>query len=175
MKYRLMILLLVIAIFPASRCIAATNLPASCGPDGERFDVKTDKESHPEGTPEAAKALVYMIGEGISSIGQETVRVGLDGAWVGANHGASYFFFSVAPGEHHVCANWQSSLERFSKQVSLNRFTAEAGKVYYFRVRLGADYASYDSISWLDLEPINSDEGQYLVSVFAVSTSHKKK
>jgi hypothetical protein len=74
-----------------------------------------------------------------------------------------------------VCANWQSSLERFSKQVSLNRFTAEAGKVYYFRVRLGADYASYDSISWLDLEPINSDEGQYLVSVFAVSTSHKKK
>src|SRR4029077_11715663 len=100
MKFRLTIALLAITMFPAGKVFAATNLPASCGPDKERFDVTTDKEKHPTGTPQAGKALVYVIGEGIKAISQETVRVGLDGAWIGANRGASYFFFSVDPGEH---------------------------------------------------------------------------
>jgi hypothetical protein len=37
-----------------------------------------------------------------------TVRIGLDGTWAEASHGKSYFAFSVTPGEHHLCANWQS-------------------------------------------------------------------
>jgi hypothetical protein len=175
MRTRLLIAFLAIAILPAGRILATTNLPASCGPDNEQFDVTTDKGKHPTGVVQSGKALVYVIGEGIAAIGQETIRVGMDGAWIGANRGASYFFFSVDPGEHHLCANWQSSLGRLSKQVSLNLFTAEAGKVYYFIVRLGPHDASYDSISVLDLEPINGDEGHYLVSLFGVSNFQKKK
>ena len=163
-------MVLLAAVFPAGRCLAATKLPASCGPDEERFDVKTDKNQPPAGTLEAGKALVYLIGDGNGV----TLRIGLNGAWIGADRGASYFFFPVDAGEHHLCANWQSSLGRFSKQVSLNKFTAEAGKIYYFRVRLDTSVGNSDSLSWLDLEPVNSDEGEYLVSVLAFSSFRKR-
>jgi len=50
----------------------------------------------------------------------------MDGAWVRANHGNSYFALSVEPGEHHVCVTLQSSL--VAQRVELAHFTAEAEK-----------------------------------------------
>jgi len=39
---------------------------------------------------------------------QPTTRAGVDGEWVGVAEGFSYFIFSVYPGEHHLCASWQT-------------------------------------------------------------------
>jgi hypothetical protein len=67
-----------------------------------------------------------------------TMRVGLDGAWIGANKGKSYFFFSVDPGDHEVCANWQSgTFKKTAKRIgSAITLKAEAGKVYYLRTQV---------------------------------------
>src|SRR4029077_7511834 len=81
------------------------RIAAGCGPDNVQFDVKVDKNQHPTPQPEAGKAIVYVFEKEISDalafkIGAVTTRVGLDGAWVGANHGESYFTFPVDPGDH---------------------------------------------------------------------------
>jgi len=100
-----------------------------------------------------------------------TVRFGMDGAWVGADNGNSYFALSVDPGVHHLCANWQSSLGRFDKDVDLTSFTAEPGKVYYFTA-----YVTFESrgVVTFSLTPTNEDEGKYRVTVSKVATWKSK-
>jgi len=93
----------------------------------------------------------------------------MDGAWVGANHGNSYFSVSVAPGEHHVCVTLQSSL--VAQRVELAHFTAEADRVYYFRTRL----VMSRTVELLELDPIDSDQGKYLVVSSTLSVSTPKK
>ena len=51
------------------------------------------------------------------ALGNTTTRVGLDGIWVGANHGKSYFFVLVNPGDHHLCVAQQTMLKTSSKRV----------------------------------------------------------
>jgi hypothetical protein len=88
---------------------------AGCGPAKAEFDVKTDKNQHSAAQPESGKALVYVIEDVTNphamTFGTVTTRVGLDGNWVGANHGQSYISFAAEPGEHRVCVDWQSSLK----------------------------------------------------------------
>jgi hypothetical protein len=60
----------------------------------------------------------------------------VNGSWAGATNGKSFIYFSVAPGEHSVCTEWQSYVfkktsERAGGAISLN---LEAGKVYYLRM-----------------------------------------
>lgn len=97
-----------------------------------------------------------------------TMLAGLDGRWVGATNGNSYFYFSVAPGEHHICASWQSK----SQTRAVAHFTAEPGKVYYFAVknRAGA-YQAYG----IDFVPLDSDQGLLLASTFPLSAFQLKK
>jgi len=62
--------------------------------------------------------------------------VGLDGQWIGATNGNSYFYFSVDPGEHHLCTNWQGfSFLGKTRAAGALHFTAEPGGVYYFRAK----------------------------------------
>jgi hypothetical protein len=93
----------------------------------------------------------------------------MDGVWVGANHGNSYFSVSVEPGEHHVCATLQSSL--VAQRVELAHFTAAVGKIYYYRTRL----IMSRSMELLDLDSIDSDQGKYLIASFPLSVSAPKK
>lgn len=101
-----------------------------------------------------------------------TTKIALDSAWVGTNHHNSYFsFFSFAvdPGERQRCAIFQSGYEpRF---IGLAHFTAEAGKVYYFRSRM----LEARNGSLFDLDPIDSDLGKYFVASYPLSVSHPKK
>jgi len=55
-----------------------------------------------------------------------------------ANKGKSYFFFSVDPGDHQVCTNWQSgTFKKTAKRIgSAITLKVEAGKVYYLRTQL---------------------------------------
>jgi hypothetical protein len=156
----------------------AGPVASACGPDAVRFDVST-KEPAPSGLKaEPGKALVYVVEDAMDA--RVTSRIGLDGAWVGANHRDSWLAFQAEPGEHHLCANWQpgSNNEGYppAKVTSLSNFTAEAGKVYYFRVRFRSAGSLGDNwMFFFDLEPMNSDEGRFLVASYPFSTSHPKK
>jgi hypothetical protein len=168
---------LLVAILFASPCLAQSNAPpanpeAACGANDVEFKVKPDirGEHLPAAVP--GKALVYFVEtqKVYGLIGNVTAKIAVDGAWVGANQGDSYFFITVQPGEHHLCACWQSSLAG-RQQVSLNSLTAEAGKSYYFRVRVtGDDRAGYS----FDLLKANSDEATLLVARSPYSVSRAK-
>ena len=148
----------------------------ACGPKEVRFDAVTAS-----GTPmavESGKALVY-VSEVFKKVpgewGNPTIRIGLDGAWMGATRANSYVAFSVDPGEHHLCTNWQSHLKRLSREAAFAGFTAEAGKTYYFRVRVGYQTVGTATTMTLDLDAVNPDEGQYLAASNPASASHPQK
>ena len=181
---RSLVKLLLLFLLTASTAFAqsgpsASYVPEACGPTQIQFSVKTDNSQHSVSNPEPGKALVYVIEEFQNTsrgILRPTVRVGLDGVWVGANRGASYLFFSVAPGEHHLCASWQSSDREIATQYSLTNFTAETGKVYFFKVEPREESLGNDGNAWSkDLAPVNPDEGQYLIAVYPRSVSQPKK
>jgi hypothetical protein len=172
MKALLVFFLLAAPAFAQDTASTSPGL-AACGPDNVKFAVKEDKAQQSVTQMEPGKAIVYVI-EDYAAVclgGCATIRVGLDGTWIGANQRNTYFFFTVTPGEHHLCSNWQSSLERYSGMYSLANFTAEAGKAYYFRTRAWFSYQS----PRFDLEALNSDEGKYLVATSPLAVSHAKK
>jgi hypothetical protein len=107
-----------------------------------------------------------------TSVDQALTKIGMDGSWQGANRGSSYLFFAAAPGEHPFMHELAIAAEHAVPRLCQGKFTAEEGKVYYFRERVfpghSGDYA-------FDLDPANSDEGKYLVAVSAASVSHPKK
>ena len=167
------------AVLFAASALAQNNpalAPAqgACGPLNVNFDATTSA-SQPAAQPEPGKALVYVAEEfkkAPGELGNPTIRVGLDGAWMGATRANSYLFFSVNPGEHHLCTNWQSRLKRFSQLIGLAHLTAEPGQTYYFRARTTVYQGGP---AYLDLDRLDPDEGRYLVSLFLLSKSHPKK
>jgi hypothetical protein len=151
---------------------------AGCGPMATQFDVKTDKNQHSVTQPDSGKALVYVIVEEkrdpqVMQIGDVTTRVGLDGNWLGANHGESYVSFSVDPGAHRVCSDWQSKLKSIQKLSGAADLTAEAGKTYFFRVQVTMPYGKLAAD--LKLKAIDDAEGLLLISKSSLSTWKAKK
>ena len=144
---------------------------AGCGPRDVEFKVKADKKHHPLPQPDPGKAAVVVLSQiGGVCIGPcITTRVGIDGAWVGANQGRSYLFSSIEPGDHHVCTAFQSRLKGRSETASALTLTAEAGKVYYFQAYL------LHGDGPLTLVAADSAEGPLLVKSSAFSTSQPKK
>ena len=155
---------------------AVARTAAGCGPDQVNFDVKTDKKHHPAPKPEPGKALIYVfqdVKEGdVFNLGSPTTKVGLDGAWVGANHGNSYFFFAMDPGNRRVCAAWQSSLPEYAKLASAADLAVEAGKSYYLRVKV--DDRPYH-LPAVKMEHIDAAEAELLIASSSLSASHPKK
>ncbi len=178
MRLLLTFLLLASSAF-AQNGIASATVPVSCGPIKVQFDVKPDRSQHSLGQPEPGKALVYVFEEFQAPAGRTvtpTVRVGLNGAWVGANRGASYLSFSVEPGEHHLCANWQSRVYSIKSQYSLSSFKAESGKVYFFRVAPRVESFQDGGDAWRkDLAPVDRDEANYLIGISSLSLFRPKK
>ena len=108
-----------------------------CGPGNENFDLKTEPNiSQPDPAPTPGKALVYFVQDDryFLSRPRPTVKWGVDGSWIGATRSLTYFHIAVDPGEHHLCAQWQSAvILSESKQTAVAHFVAEPGRVYYFR------------------------------------------
>jgi hypothetical protein len=186
MKTILVVLLLAVAVF-AQDPAAVVAAEFACGPAGTTFNVKPDPVQHPTAQPESGKALVYVVedlgecpgciasstlGRFFSSVDNAVTKVGMDGAWMGANRGSSYIFFAASPGEHHLCMNWQSRLQERSRAFAMTSFMAEEGKVYYFRERV---FPGHSGDYVFELDPVNSDEGKYLVAISPFSVSHPKK
>lgn len=133
MKAALLIFLMASSVLAQAQT-RETRLAPSCPPDEVKFNVKREKNPHLMGQPDAAKALVYFFDDS-PSLGpfpnpKLTTRAGVDGKWVGATQGKSYFYFSVDPGEHHLCASWQTWLGPrvdVAHKTAAAHFTAEAG------------------------------------------------
>jgi hypothetical protein len=148
----------------------AQNSSSVCGRENVSFKVTLDK-SHPSlPKPEPGKATVVFIQDfGGQKFGigvHVTARIGSDGSWVGAIRDNSYSSVFLDPGERHICVDARTGL--FAIPAEFAHFTAEAGKVYYFRWR-------YLSIGGLLLAPVDSDEAKYQIAQFPLSISKPKK
>jgi hypothetical protein len=146
---------------------------AGCGPDKIKFDVMLDKVSGSVPAPSAGNALIVFVQNSWSKNAEGTplTRFGIDGVWVGAAQGDAYFAVPVAPGEHHVCSNWQLKLEKIGdpRGTAALHFTAEAGKTYF----VGARYLFQNGL--VDFAILDSDEAQLLMAWSYAATSHEKK
>ncbi len=152
------------------------GFPSACGTSGTQFKVKLKNFPPAPAPPPAGQAQVIFIhdtGDGGDSTlirgVYPTSKYAIDGSWAGANHGDSWFAVPVTPGEHHVCADLQSSI--VGQRTELAHFTAVPGQTYYFRTRL----LMSRQIELLELEPIDSDQGSYLTRVYPLSASTAKK
>jgi len=169
---------LVVLLFAAAALAQTTPTAVApgCGAADVKFNVKADKSQHPAAHPENGKAVVYFLEDDSSfeSSPKPVTRLGVDGSWVGANHGNSYFYVTVDPGEHHLCASWQAWVGFGMRETSAAaHFTAEPGQAYYFRVR--NTWLREHGGSHVDLSPLDSDEGQLLAGRFAFSNSRPKE
>lgn len=163
------------SVFAQDQAMAARTA-AGCGADNTQYDVKTDKTQHPQGQIPAGKALVYVFEQERTDpgfkIGAVTIRVGVDGQWIGANHGNTYFYFPVDPGDHSICANWQSSIGKIAKLASAASLTAAPGQVYYFQTKV--DERSHDTPTiWV--QPVDPAEAKLLIASASLSNFHAKK
>ncbi len=117
--------------------------------------------------PETGNARSYFIQETWQVNGTDQTLVGVDGAWVGANRGSSYFSVSVDPGERHICAATPFYYRQPELAVlELAHLEAESGKTYFYRVR--------ESETGDSLEPLDSDQGKYLVGSYPLSVFRPK-
>ena len=160
-------------LFSQDAAVAAAT--TACGPIGDNMKVNSENAKDLLTQPEPGKALVYVIeDDGVAnrSIGGNiTWRVGLDGSWVAAlNRHSPYTTFSVTPGEHHLCVNWQSSLDYLAKATNLAHLNVEADKTYYFRIR---KWESQTEV-FVDLSPVDSDQGKLLLALQPAVAKNRK-
>ena len=162
-----------VPVFSQNAAVAAAT--TACGPSGEHLKVNPENARNLPTQPEPGKALVYVIeDDGVANHiigGNITWRIGLDGSWVAVlNRHSPYTTFSVTSGEHHLCVNWQSSLEFLAKATSLARLDVEADKTYYFRIRKWESQAEV----YVDLNPVDSDQGKLLLALQPAVARNKK-
>lgn len=166
---------MLVAAFAFAQAPPAAS-PAACGPEKISFDVKMEKSQSAPVMPDPRKALVYFIqDDGPQGNHQHaTLRIGVDGTWVGAYQHNSYFSVSVEPGERNVCVGVQQPYE--PELVALAHFTPEPGRVYYFRTQfLAGTTTLYPTPPLLDLDQPDSDQAKYLIASYPVSVSQPKK
>jgi hypothetical protein len=179
---------LLLFLFAFAATSSAQNAPTEtaaapgCGAENTKFDVTTERSKHPFVKPEPGKAIVYFLQDDsyFQSRPRPTTRFGLDGNWVGATQANSYFYASINPGEHHLCAGWQSFVGfNVAQKSAAAHFTAQAGGVYFFVVNDRADAAGEHGErlypAGMKLSALDSDEGQLLMSKFGFSTSRVRK
>ena len=170
MKALVVIFLLASSAFAADNPQLA-NATAACGPKDAKFSVSKAPGQPTMPQAEPGKAIVYVIEDPKwNGFVPPTTRVGLDGAWVGANRGKTYIVFSVSAGEHHLCTDWPRVLGK--RSVAVAKLDAEQGKIYYFRARVASYRGSHDI---LDLDSIDVDQAQLLMASAGRSKSQLKK
>jgi len=172
-RTKLLVLGLAVSLVSAAQSWAFGPLD-SCGAKDVSFQINKQKVdgASPSSSPDKPKVVFVQRNE--RCIGCSVTRVGIDGAWVGANKGDSYFAVAIEPGEHHVCANWGAPLARTESKIELTDLLAEAGRVYYFEIAVQS--YGQDSAPQMKLKRLSSDEGAFLVSrsELAVSTPKQK-
>jgi hypothetical protein len=153
---------------------AISAAEAGCGPQEQKFEVNSDESQHPAPTPEDGKAVIYFVVDGHPVPAAPYTSVfGVDGKWVGAVNAGRYFFVTIEPGEHHLCARRQSLLPPGGARVSVHSLKAEPGGSYYFRTRMYQIVGGGVGFVF-QLDQMDSDEGRWFVAWSKFSTSHPK-
>ena len=162
-------------------CMAAQNTAAvppaeaACGPSATRFQVKKNQGQPEVSALEAGSARIYFIEDLMTEEWFDPlVRIGIDGHWVSAEQGNSWSTFTVPAGEHHLCADWQPG-PIHSGAGALFGFKADADSTYYFRVLFPAVSNGQINDYGILLEPVNPDEGRYLLSRYPQAESKTVK
>lgn len=180
----LAVVLVAIPVCAQAGSASAAGIPG-CGDPATKFEVKTSSQHSPI-QPEPGKAVVIVVEDDstFNSTPKPTTRVGLDGEWMGANHGNSFLSFAVDPGVHHLCASWQpqaalglagvTTLKKMSRRSAVTSFTAAAGSLYYFRVKDVFFDTDTSQVVEIKLDAVNSDEGQLLANDRPISIFRKK-
>lgn len=163
---------------------SAATLPPSCGDQEIKFDVKTQKGASPTAGLDAVKAQLVFV-ETMDKGDKyhhclacdATTRVAVDGTWIGADHGDSYFAFTIDPGAHSVCVNWQSIASAEGRQFGTLDVNAEAGNIYYFQIAVVVHEEKNPQFSVynMTLAPIPPESGSALVQKSALSSWTLKK
>jgi len=148
------------------------RLQQSCGNRDIKLDVHTTKPAT-DPNVEAGKSQVYVVEIAEPAFPFDarkiTIRIGLDGKWVGAVKGThTYMQVAVTSGEHHLCAERQSVQASLEREAAFISFTAEPDQRYYFRAR-------FTEHSGVKLDPVNADEGRLLISSSRLTTSTPKR
>jgi len=160
--------------FPAlaqGNATAAARGISGCSDRKAKFEVKPSTGKSPA-QPEQGKALVYFVEEDINTnVVTHTSRADIDRKSIGATDGSSWFYFSVDPGVHHLCAATHFGMS--SNATAVVHFTAEPGGTYYFEMK---------NLSWpgdgvydVSLFPLDSDEGKFLTTSYQLVASRQKK
>jgi len=173
MNPRLVVLLLCASLLPAVQAKAKTILPDACGDDSVKFDVSIKKDQPPPAPPEAGKAQIIFV----DTVPYEsalarfpTIRYGVDGAWVGANKGNSYFVLTVDPGVHNLCVSAEGVARGMAKDfIDMATLTAEPGKVYYFETRFGVIGGNGGGVMTFGLSPLEEKDGKYRVKAWKLA------
>jgi hypothetical protein len=171
--------LLMSAVASAQSALAVKQAEAACGDPHVSFDVSQSSASLESQPIAPNQARVYVIEDAEydpSGLGATTptIRLGLDGQWVGATTEWSYIVFPVEAGNHHLCARWQTKFPgRWG--VVLAQMTAISGQSYYFRVHVLNGLYAPD----MEISPVDPDEAKLLIAeskpaVF-VEKGNKKK
>lgn len=169
----LMTLVLAVPFFAhGQNLLSAPAAMAACGPENVKFDASLGQDPQPPLNPTSTKAVVYILQDlpVFKSIFHITTRVGVDSAWAGAIKDRSYVGFLIDPGAHHLCVSgqWRDS----SSSIALHGIEAKAGETYYFAVRFS--YLGPGAGVILDLDPVDEDQGQFMLQSSKYSTSHSK-
>lgn len=141
---------------------------AGCGPQKTQYDVTLEVPDKGVIAPSPGKARIYVL-EIVGTNTGVTTRVGVDGNWVGANTGKGYISFEVDPGDHNLCADWQSMLKARQEDGGAMVIRAEAGRTYYFVVGVLVQALDFN------LTEVDEAEGQWLLSIAQKSVWTQKK
>jgi hypothetical protein len=140
---------------------SAQGMPASasCGADQPDFSIKKDVSASAVTQPPEGKALVYVVEEMPSTFFlSTTVALGVDGSWIGATKQHSYMSFTLDPGVHPLCAQYQGGAA--VGEPVLRRLNVQGGRVYYLLYR-GIFTRSSGEVAFLN--EVDEDEGSYLL------------
>jgi hypothetical protein len=92
-----------------------------------------------------------------------TVRMGMDGQWMGALRGNDFITFTAPSGEHHLCVQFQNpgnaGTSSTLPMAFLSSMTADAGQIYYFQISF------HNLAKWgLELQPLQEYSGRLILS-----------
>ena len=149
----------------------------TCGPEKSKIVVHRDKNHHPTADTDSSHATVYIIQQDefhAYVIGAFPTRYALDGQWFGGNSDNSYFYTSIDPGEHHMCAEWGVDFKHYARPFSLAKINLKSGETYYFRARVVLYSVGGQGERSITLDPISAEEGKRLISEVAYSTAKIK-
>ncbi len=160
----------------AQNALPLTQAESACGSFDVKFDVKTDDKEHPLAPAEAGKAHIYVIEDwdwrDRGRINRPTVRVGMDGKWMGADQGDSYVFFAADPGQRHLCVSWQEGMGSSNNLIAVYGLEAEPDQTYYLRANIARGESVLHALT---LEPLNIDEAQLLLARYPHASSTVKR